>query len=152
MGAANPPNTKLHHAQARSHSGYGWEGVLPYPVHPICDGTSCTIDVDVAGAGAEGGGGGYRVDAHVRPVDETPTEAESTARLLLQGTFGPTNAAITEALDAAGKGQQRGDTASDLDTAVATAWVDAQLKLPVGHHLCTSFRSLPPLVSAHALW
>jgi hypothetical protein len=71
--------------KARSHSGYGWEGVLPDPVHPICDGTSCTIDVDDVVTGV---GGGYRVDAHVRAADETPTEAESAARLLLQGTFG----------------------------------------------------------------
>jgi hypothetical protein len=68
--------------KARSHSGYGWEGVLPDPVHPICDGTSCTVDVE------DGEGGGYRVDAHVRLADETPTEAESAARLLLQGSFG----------------------------------------------------------------
>lgn len=70
---------------ARSHSGFGWERLPPFPnpAQPVCIGTSCTLSTEHLG-----GGGGYRVDAHDRPAEETPTESESTARLLLQGTFG----------------------------------------------------------------
>ena len=63
----------------------------------------------------------------MRPEIETPTVAESTARLLLQGTFGPTRDAIKDAVNQAGK-KQKWPT-NDRDTAVAAAWVESQLQL-----------------------
>ena len=118
--------------RARSHSGYLWEGVVPHPIHPVCDKAagSCTVDVKdmVRNGGGDGDGGGFRIDAYVRPEDETPTEGESTARLLLQGTFGPTQEAINDAVSQAGKDQKW--KTNDRDTAVATAWVESQLALP----------------------
>jgi hypothetical protein len=109
--------------KARSHSGYAWEGVLPDPIYPVCKGNDCTMDVEGMN------GGGFRVDAYVRPNDETPTEAESTARLLLQGTFGPTNEAITDALDAVARKEAKNDKANDRDITVATVWVESQMEL-----------------------
>lgn len=82
-------------AVARSHSGYEWEGVLPTPIQPTCNDATgdCTIDIDAmvaatgTGAASDSSGNvGYRIDGYLRPSDETPTFAESTARLLLQGT------------------------------------------------------------------
>jgi hypothetical protein len=70
---------------ARSYHGYEWEGLPPHPVQPICDHTSCSIDVRGAGAGDSGG---YWVEATVQSAEQIPTEAENAARLLLQGTFG----------------------------------------------------------------
>ena len=106
---------------ARSHSGFEWEGVPPEPIRLSCDEDGCTINIEGVNRGS------FRVDAYERPTEETPTVAESTARLLLQGTFGPTNDAITEALVAVGRNQTRGEHTDDLDTVVAAAWVDAQI-------------------------
>jgi hypothetical protein len=51
--------------------------------------------------------------------------------MLLQGTFGPTNADITSVLNTVGKGGQNERTAPTIDTETTTAaaWVEAQMTL-----------------------
>jgi len=68
----------------------------------------------------------------VRPKEEIPTEAQSMSRLLLQGTFGPTKAAVAEALKAAGVAA--GGTADDANTKPAEAWIAAQMALKESLH------------------
>jgi cullin-associated NEDD8-dissociated protein 1 len=67
----------------------------------------------------------FRVDA---VLGGEPTAAAAAARLLVQASFGPTNASITAALAAIGR--DPGAINPDLDTALAEAWVAAQLAEP----------------------
>jgi len=72
---------------------YDWESVNPHPVQPDCKiaGKPCTL-ADVPG-NADLGGYQYRVDSRMRPGGGGGiTVAEQAARLLAQGTLGPTRA------------------------------------------------------------
>ena len=93
--------------------------MYPEPLQPTCLGGDCTIAVTDASE--------FRVDAVVREAGE-PTAAAAAARLLVQASFGPTRASIAEALAAVGRDPAA--TNPDPDTAVAEAWVAAQLTEP----------------------
>lgn len=69
--------------------------------------------------------GGFRVDG-INAV--LPTEAEATSRLLMQGTFGPTNDSVFAALSSAGKSDVTAQSI-DTDISVATAWIEDQMSL-----------------------
>ena len=107
-------------AVARSYGGHAWEGLLPVPLQPSCtEGpTQCTIGASIWD--------GYRIDAV--EWETPPTEADAAARLLLQGTFGPTVDSIAAALAAAGR--DLATVSSDADTEVARIWVANQMVEP----------------------
>ena len=63
----------------------------------------------------------HRVDATARPASALPSGRESAARLLLQGTFGPTRASVAAAV------RLGGVAVDDADTSAAQAWVADQL-------------------------
>ena len=84
----------------------------------MCDGTSCSVAVDESHL--------FRVDA---TQQQTQTkEAAAVARLLIQGTFGPSNSSIEAALGAVGRDPTA--DSDDDDTAVAAAWVAAEMAQP----------------------
>ena len=105
---------------ARSYGGHAWEGLLPVPLQPSCtEGPiQCTIGVGI--------GDVYRIDAV--EWETPPNEADAVARLLLQGTFGPTVDSIAATLAAAGR--DPATASSDADTEVARIWVANQMAEP----------------------
>ena len=83
---------------ARSYGGSPWEGVLPEPLHPTCNYCWCTIAVEKKGRSRRAGSDTFVVNKHKRGKGDVPTEAEAVARMLLQGTFGPTKGEIDAVL------------------------------------------------------
>lgn len=113
---------------------------MPQPLHPRCatwgtgstGGGVCAIDTTAPGYA-------YRVDGHRPDLSAAPTtEAHAAARLLLQGTFGPTAAAIGEAV---------GGSAAPFGAAAALAWVEAQMAKPATLHRAHVRARLNPRVA-----
>ena len=62
---------------ARSHSGFGWEGVPPDPIHLSCDRKQFAIDIEGMG------GGGYRVDGYQRSGDYRALLSQKGAKIVV---------------------------------------------------------------------
>lgn len=142
---------------ARAYERWAWEGVPPYPVQPACtkvrashahmrqaaiihqsphppprtqasDGLhDCTITSAKAGA--------LRVDMINATMPE-PTAERAVARLLLQGTFGPTTKSLADFATAHGAADSKG----------VSDWIDAQAAIaPTFHRAYMRARSSPRL-------
>ena len=106
---------------------------MPHPLHPVCNQCWCTIAVAKQNPRlGEAKSDTFRVNAYVRTKEATATNTEAVARLLLQGSFGPTTKSIEAALTAAS--HTGADLADDNDQTAAEAWIAAQMKEPATLH------------------
>lgn len=112
---------------------YAWEGIMPQPLHPTCTtATACTIPAHIT----QDPRYSFRIDGKTLAKDQRPLRSHAAARLLNQATFGPTRASIAAVLgtttsDAVVSDRTR---ANDRDMASASAWVEAQMRVPTTFH------------------
>lgn len=115
---------------ARSYGGFEWEGIGPFAVHPNCSSSGSSGCSILSRPNADGT---YRVvAARAEPV----SKAVAAARLLLQGTFGPTRDEVTLLVNASTYSEAVTSVhySPNSSTVNALGWILDQIRLPPTSH------------------